>query len=75
MSPNLLRCRHYEVKWLNSHCCKCSSCGKHGHWFENEGLVMWVRAESEINSVPEQHSGLSGFLSPQTQSRLPSMAG
>ena len=75
MNPNLLRCRHYQVKWLTSHSCKCSSCGKHGHWFENEGLVMWVREEREFRSAPADHSNLENILLPQTRPALPSMAG
>jgi len=43
MSQFFSRCRHLHVNWINSHACQCSGCGKTGHWFENEGLVMWVR--------------------------------
>ena len=42
MPPLSSRCRHFEVNWLNSHTCLCSGCQKTGHWFEKEGLVMWV---------------------------------
>ena len=43
MSQFFSRCRHLDVHWINSHTCQCAGCGKTGHWFEKEGLVMWVR--------------------------------
>ena len=75
MSPNLLRCRHYEVKWLTSHSCQCSSCGKHGHWFENAGLVMWVREDDQNASRTAPFANSNEFLQNQSQQPLPNMAG
>ncbi|QEG23577.1 hypothetical protein [Mariniblastus fucicola] len=75
MSPNVSRCRHYQVKWLTSHSCRCSSCGKHGHWFENEGLVMWVRAEREASSHAAEPAAICNLLLSETQRRMPNMAG
>ena len=40
------RCRHFQVNWINSHTCQCFGCRKTGHWFEQEGLVMWVRDQA-----------------------------
>ena len=75
MSPNSMRCRHYQVKWLNSHACQCSSCGKVGRWYENAGLVMWTRKESGSNSNVAQHVATSSFFSYETQTALPNKAG
>ena len=46
MSPTSTRCRHIQVNWTSSHSCQCQNCGKSGHWFEKEGLVMWLRDEA-----------------------------
>jgi len=75
MSPNLLRCRHYQVEWLNSHSCKCSSCGKFGHWFENAALVMWIREDEKETSGPEAFAPSNDFVLRQSQPSLPNMAG
>jgi hypothetical protein len=40
------RCRHTDVTWIDSHSCRCGDCHKVGHWFENEGIVMWVQAKN-----------------------------
>ena len=46
MNALLTRCRHIKVNWLDSHSCHCLDCGKTGHWFELERLVMWTRGRS-----------------------------
>ena len=38
-----LICRHLDVRWQDSHTCRCQQCGKFGHWFE-EGYAIWTRA-------------------------------
>ena len=43
MNALLSRCRHEQVSWLDTHSCRCLDCGKTGHWFELERLVMWTR--------------------------------
>ena len=43
MNALLTRCRHEQVSWLDTHSCRCLDCGKTGHWFEIERLVMWTR--------------------------------
>ena len=45
MNALLTRCRHVKVNWVDSHSCRCLDCGKTGHWFELERLVMWVRGK------------------------------
>ena len=52
MNAFLSRCRHAKVNWLNTHSCHCLDCGKTGHWFEPEGLVMWVRDQKNEGSNP-----------------------
>ena len=52
MNALLTRCRHNQVNWLDSHSCHCLDCGKTGHWFELEGLVMWVRGKKSENYSP-----------------------
>lgn len=59
MSPNHLRCRHYNVDWIDSHSCQCKSCGKFGHWFENQGLVMWVRDDPKSAVVRKEVAPVS----------------
>ena len=62
MNQTSNRCRHFEVNWINSHTCRCSGCSKTGHWFEPEGLVMWVLEkanqdhEKTINSANQIQS-------------------
>lgn len=75
MSPNLLRCRHYQVEWLNSHSCQCSSCGKFGHWFENAALVMWIRGDEKAAPRPETFPTSLEFAVGESQPALPNMAG
>lgn len=75
MSPNLLRCRHLQVKWLTSHSCKCCSCGKHGHWFENAALVMWVREDEKQAARSAPFAKSNEFLNVQNQQAIPNMAG
>ena len=45
MNALLKRCRHVQVNWLDTHSCHCLDCGKTGHWFELERLVMWTRGQ------------------------------
>ena len=42
---NDLICLHDEVKWLDSHRCRCEGCRKYGHFFE-EGYAIWTKAEN-----------------------------
>ena len=53
MNALLTRCRHEQVNWLDTHSCHCQDCGKTGHWFELERLVMWVQTKKKepINSL------------------------
>ncbi|MDG2383717.1 MAG: hypothetical protein P8N76_18740 [Pirellulaceae bacterium] len=41
MFPGIVICRHFQVEWLDSACCRCEGCGKIGHW-SNE-MVIWQR--------------------------------
>ena len=75
MSPAVLRCRHYKVNWLSSHSCRCVDCGKHGHWFEAAGLVMWVRQESLPNSEAARPTGFDGLQASQAGMTLSGIAG
>ena len=34
-------CRHYEVRWIDSHTCHCKNCGRQGRWVD--GLVIWSK--------------------------------
>ena len=56
MSYISLRCRHTNVKWINSHSCRCKTCNKVGHWFENEGLVMWIRDDKISSDTSGTHT-------------------
>ena len=51
MNAMLTRCRHVQVNWLDSHSCRCVDCGKTGHWFELQRLVMWTRCQ-KIEKMP-----------------------
>lgn len=51
MNPIFHRCRHTNVTWLDSHSCQCGDCHKVGHWFENEGIVMWVQAKHKSTQL------------------------
>ena len=44
MNALLTRCRHIRVNWLDTHSCTCLECGKTGHWFEMERMVMWTQS-------------------------------
>ena len=74
MSPNLLRCRHFQVKWISSHACQCSGCGKVGRWYEEAGLVMWTRKDVGDSTV-SQRAATGNFFAYETQSALPIKAG
>ena len=59
MNALLSRCRHVQVNWLDTHSCHCLDCGKTGHWFELEGLVMWVRDQKNENCRPLMPTNVS----------------
>jgi len=52
MNALLTRCRHVKVNWLDTHSCHCLDCGKTGHWFEPERLVMWTRGRKIDKDKP-----------------------
>ena len=41
---SVLLCRHYDVKWLDSHTCYCRDCGKQGQ-FTEQGFAIWIRTQ------------------------------
>ena len=75
MDSMIPRCRHLRVKWLTSHSCQCANCGKHGHWYENEGLVMWVRQESKCPTTIASPASPGTFVDSRSLHPLPSRAG
>ena len=72
------RCRHFQVNWINSHTCQCFGCSKTGHWFEQEGLVMWVRGQAiEVPEKPEEPANSSSQIQSNNVAKksFPSKAG
>ncbi|MCP4191974.1 MAG: hypothetical protein GY768_15285 [Planctomycetaceae bacterium] len=49
MFPGIVICRHLQVEWLDSTCCRCQDCGKIGHW-SNE-MVIWQRPPRSAQGV------------------------
>ena len=75
MNALLTRCRHIQVNWLDTHSCHCQDCGKTGHWFEPEGLVMWVRGEKNENHRPFVPTNVPLQTNLNSGSAFPSRAG
>ena len=54
-------CRHWNVRWLDSHTCRCHECGRTGRWYE-DGFVLWSKRKigpvnrSENNRLSETAS-------------------
>ena len=75
MNALLTRCRHVQVNWLDTHSCRCQNCGKTGHWFEREGLVMWVRSKKSETRSSLMPTNLPLLASLDLVPSVPSRAG